>query len=89
MRAWIVVGLSLLPVLTLAEVLCDFKKLRQDNQLADWAAWYIEKGRSGYERLFNESMSRVIEQNRRGCSLPASDPDSVLFRSGGISGRLT
>jgi hypothetical protein len=85
----IALGVAIVPTLSMAAVDCDFVRLRHDNQMADLAASHIEKGENGFNRLFKESMNRVIAQNRRGCRLPSSDPDSVLFRPGasGLTGR--
>jgi hypothetical protein len=60
---------------------CDLERVRVINQNVDWAVAHWNES-EGVRVAFRHGMRKLLELNRQGCSLPASDPDSVLFRTG-------
>ena len=60
---------------------CDLQQVRLYNNTVDWAVRNWNESPASAE-VFHRYMRKLLDLNRTGCALPASDPDSVLFRRG-------
>ena len=81
LKIMVVVGFLLFGNVVIAKAFdCDQKVLRSYNHAADIAFEHKGENDQAYAR-FHAMMHKILQLNLQGCYLPASDPDSVLFRS--------